>query len=419
MASTQAEKSGSTTPVVEQTEKAEQDPKAAAARRHRTAKALRREILGRVEQMAAESNPSTFDHASIDEIDRIDRTLRAYERARPAPPSHRRFLIGGFALTAVLIATMLFMRVGSTEITLDLRLEELSFVSARKQILTRTTGATGIALGGIDRIVPPPGVRSDGLDEQHEIGEILAVTLSAPDTGELTVDPIEVSSGTRVEIKQMAADGTTSILLVQGAADTAEAKPMKVQVTVPDGVTLDLENSFSGPEVFDLERPRPFAFVAAFDADTYVDVTSKESKPMSFESDLEVSRLSFSRLMEVEGEVARRLSVVQGGKVFLESLGGKAYELRQGEHLNLVLKSATVSRLSVTPETVSLRATGWAHELSVGSPGNGLDAGSTRNLMPRWLEWLTASHEVGLFWGATLYVFGLLLGILRFWGIGK
>jgi len=416
MASPRVERSGSTTPA---SEGVEQDPKVAAARRQRTAKALRREILRRVERMTAGSDPAAFDRAAIEEVDRIDRMLRAYQRARPAPPSHRRFLIGGFALTAVLIAALLFMRVGSTEITLDLRLERLSFDSARKQILTGTTGATRVALGGIDRIVPPPGVSSAGLDEQREPGEILALALSAPDGGVLTVDPIETSRGTRVEIERAATDGTTSILLFQGAADTADPKPIVVQVTAPGGVTLDVADSFSGPETFDLERPRPFAFVVAFDADTYVDVTPLGGKPLSFESEIEVGRLSFSRVLEVEGEVARRLSAVLGGTVFLESLGGKAYELRQGEHLDLVLESATVSSLSVSPETVSLRATGRAHALSVGSPGNAPNSGGSRNLMPRWLEWLTARHEIELFWGATLYVFGLLLGILRFWGFGK
>jgi len=129
--------------------------------------------------------------------------------------------------------------------------------------------------------------------------------------------------------------------------------------------------------------------------------------------------LSFARVMEVEGEVARRLSTVLGGTVFLESLGGKAYPLRQGEHLDLALESAAISSLSVTPEAIVLRATGRARALSVGSPGNAPDSGGNRNLMPRWLEWLTARHEIGLFWGATLYAFGLLLGVLRFWGIGR
>jgi hypothetical protein len=417
MASRQVEKSGSTTRAVERTG---QDPEAATARRARTAKALRREILGRVERLAAGSNPSaSFDSASAEEVDRIDRMLRAYERARPAPPSHRRFLVGGFALTAVLIAALLFMRVESTEITLDLRLDRLSFDSARKQILTRATGATGVALGGIDRIIPPPGVSSDGLDEEREPDEVLAVALTAPNGGVMTVDPIEVHPATRIEIGRAGPDGTTSISFVQAAPDKAEPEPIVVQVTVPNRVALDVADSFAGPERFDLDRPRPFAFVVAFDADAYVDVTPKGGRPLSFESQLEVGRFSFARVMEVEGEVARRLSTVLGGTVFLETLGGKAYELRQGEHLDVVLDSATISRLSVTPEAVNLRATGRAHALSVGSPGNALNSGSTRDLMPRWLEWLTARHEIELFWGATLYVFGLLLGLLRIWRIGR
>jgi hypothetical protein len=422
MASARVEKSGSTTPAaerVEQTERAEPDPKAAAARRSRTAKALRREILRRIEQMAAGSNPPAFDRAAIEEVGRIDRMLRAYERAQPAPPSHRRFLIGGFALTVVLIAALLFMRVGSTEISLDLRVERLSFDSARKQILTGTTGAERVALGGVARVVLPPGVSSDRLADQPQPGEILSVALTAPEGGVLSVDPIEIPRGARVAIGRADPDGTTSIAVYQATAQTGKTTPMEVQVTAPSGVTLDVANSFAGPETFDLTRPRPYVFVSALDTDTFIDVTPNEGKPLVFGDEIEVDRLSFARVMEVEGEVARRLSTVLGGTVFLESLGGKAYPLRRGEHLDLALESAAISSLSVTPEAIVLRATGRARALSVGSPGNAPDSGGNRNLMPRWLEWLTARHEIGLFWGATLYVFGLLLGILRFWGIGK
>ncbi len=100
--------------------------------------------------MAAGSNPPAFDRAAIEEVGRIDRMLRAYERAQPAPPSHRRFFVGGFALTVVLIAALLFMRVGSTEISLDLRVERLAFELGAKagpdrndRCRTRRAGRSG------------------------------------------------------------------------------------------------------------------------------------------------------------------------------------------------------------------------------------------------------------------------------------
>ncbi|MGF1641815.1 MAG: hypothetical protein ACFCUO_12775 [Rhodospirillales bacterium] len=417
MTSEQADESGSTTRA---TEHADADRKTAAARRQRTVMALRGEILRQVEDLAAQPNRSVrLDPAAIERVHGLDRVLRAYERARPAPPSHRRFLIGGFALTAGLMAALLFMRVGSTEITLDLRVESLSFDSARKQLLTGTVGATRVAVGGIDRIVMPPGADGGAVDDPRDDGETLAAALAAPAGGVLSVGPIEVPRGTRVEIGGAEADGTTSIALIQPATDDGAGKPMVVQITVPSGVTLDVANGNAGPQSLDLDRPRPIDFVVAPATEAYLDVTPRAAKPVAFAAELEIGRISFARVVELEDEAARRLSTVLGGTVFLESLGGKAYHLRQGEHLEIVLDTATVSALSVSPDAIGLRASGRARALSVGSPGTAGNAGNSRNLMPRWLEWLTARHEVELFWAATLYAFGLLLGVLRFWGIGR
>ncbi len=184
----------------------------------------------------------------------------------------------------------------------------------------------------------PPGLSSDRLADQPQPGEILSVALTAPEGGVLSVDPMEIPRGARVAIGRADPDGTTSIAVYQATAETGKTTPMEVQVTAPSGVTLDVANSFAGPETFDLTRPRPYVFVSALDTDTFIDVTPNEGKPLVFGDEIEVDRLSFARVMEVEGEVARRLSTVLGGTVFLESLGGKAYPLRRGEHLDLALE---------------------------------------------------------------------------------
>jgi hypothetical protein len=37
--------------------------------------------------------------------------------------------------------------------------------------------------------------------------------------------------------------------------------------------------------------------------------------------------------------------------------------------------------------------------------------------MPTYLEWLRARHGLSLLWGTTLYLFGVIVGALRWWGI--
>jgi hypothetical protein len=41
----------------------------------------------------------------------------------------------------------------------------------------------------------------------------------------------------------------------------------------------------------------------------------------------------------------------------------------------------------------------------------------TINLMPTYLEWLRTQHGLYLLWGSALYLFGLLITIVRWWGI--
>jgi hypothetical protein len=36
-----------------------------------------------------------------------------------------------------------------------------------------------------------------------------------------------------------------------------------------------------------------------------------------------------------------------------------------------------------------------------------------QDLMPTWLEWLKARQGLSLFWGSAIYLFGLVVGILR------
>ena len=37
--------------------------------------------------------------------------------------------------------------------------------------------------------------------------------------------------------------------------------------------------------------------------------------------------------------------------------------------------------------------------------------------MPTYLAWLKARHGLYLLWGTTLYLFGLIASLLRWWGL--
>ena len=68
-----------------------------------------------------------------------------------------------------------------------------------------------------------------------------------------------------------------------------------------------------------------------------------------------------------------------------------------------------IRMLRLTDDHIALQLHARVRGMSTGS------GDTDRSLMPTWLEWLYARHGMSLLWGTTLYVFGLIAGILRWW----
>ena len=79
--------------------------------------------------------------------------------------------------------------------------------------------------------------------------------------------------------------------------------------------------------------------------------------------------------------------------------------------LRLELSEGQVRALSLAGDHISLSFRGAVTSLTTG------EGSDRRSLMPTYLEWLSAQHDLSLFWGAAMYVFGLALAIMRWWRI--
>ncbi|MFZ1413068.1 MAG: hypothetical protein WAS73_00595 [Defluviicoccus sp.] len=352
-----------------------------------------------------------FDPAGVSDVERQHRLLQAYEQCAPPRPARRPslWLIGPiFAITVIVVALLLFMRVNSTEIMLDLQASSVAFTVTEAQNLNETFPVRRISLNGIDKVLLPPGVQPFGDTDEGNAGaaRTAAAALDAAKGQAIVLQPIVLPAGTRVRIGPPGAGETVNLSLFH------LQEPITLSVTVPR--RFDLTTLGAGAPVrLDLDRPRPVQVLTAPGEVFDITVTPAEAGRELFRTELPVSALSFHQIKDVEGTTPQVLSTVTGGALFLEALDGKRIDLRTGEHLGLDLTHGVLATLAVEKGGVALRANGWTRALTVGSRDN------ARNLMPRWLEWLKSRYEVALFWGTASYLFMVLWSAVKWWGLTR
>ena len=111
--------------------------------------------------------------------------------------------------------------------------------------------------------------------------------------------------------------------------------------------------------------------------------------------------------------VVRQVSTVLSGKLWFPSLDGSEYELRAHEALAFEGLRGEIRSIVLRDGGIDLQFQGQVEGMRSGSYTDG------RSLMPTYLEWLRASHGLGLLWGSTLYLFGMGLTALRWWRGGN
>jgi hypothetical protein len=175
---------------------------------------------------------------------------------------------------------------------------------------------------------------------------------------------------------------------------------------------IELAVAGEGTEQLDAASPQPLVFrLGPHEAD--LDLGMAGSAAGLFAVPLLADSLSFVRVDRAGEEtraIVRRTSAILSGSLYLESLNGLERKLRPGELLEVSASHGEITELSVAPDHLTLRYQGRVKGLSVGA------GESRRSLMPTWLEWLKARRGAWLLWGTAVYLFGLVMGLLRWMG---
>lgn len=365
-----------------------------------------REVLKRQAEAAAEELRGGADvpPEQIERLQRLQLLVEAYDATHP--PARRRWPVAVvFVATLLGCSVLLFVRRRETDIQLDLAVLEVAFVLPAEQKLVELTPLTILGASGMGAVeLPRAHDRSDGALQPGD-GAVPPVRLAVAGDGRrqagITLETIILPANTRVRVRS---DGAQALRLsLQRAATELQASvygPIEVAV------------AGQGVQRLDLASPQPVRFrPAPNEAD--LDLTLAGSGKKVFAVPLQADSLSFIQVDRAGDEtrtIVRRTSAILSGSLYFESLSGQERKLRPGDMLELSGARGEITELRVEPDHLALRYQGRVEGLSVGA------GESRRSLMPTWLEWLKARRGAWLLWGTAVYLFGVVMGFVRWLG---
>jgi hypothetical protein len=344
---------------------------------------------------------------SAERMAALERLARLVELRNAAQPVRRSLWVAGALLaTLTIVSLLLFTRVRTTDIETEITATEVSFTLAKDQVVNAALDLAGIGLSGEWHVqLPPFGSTGQDTADNADLPTAIALAPSKIEDrhGSVTLTPLRLPAGTRMTIRR-------SDLWRQYRV-SIEGNAMQIEAVVYGPVTA----MFAGSQARTFEAKSPRAIIAQGGPhEVDLDLTFVALPQSPFAPQLEVRDLSLSRIDEYPGQdttLIRRVSTIVSGKLYLESLDGQERTLRSGETLVFADSRGEMRSVVLTRDALTLKFHGRVSGMRTGT------GEAYRSLMPTWLDWLQARHGLALLWGTTLYVFGLALAVLRWWGI--
>jgi hypothetical protein len=373
------------------------------ARTRSDARALRA-LLNKQSEQVAEGALQTSGQVSADHLDELNRLARLVEMREDATrPGRNRWAVPLVAVvTVAAMSVLLFARVSSTEIELELKVSELSFVVPELRILTNALNVSGLRVSGL-RAIELPGDGADSSGAGHAASISLAPDRVGRRTGTVSVDPISVPGGARVWLRKVDGPRWYGMNIRGATSGLAVSANGPVRLVIPQVVN----------EARDFSFPRRIN-LAADSEQVSLEFAMEEAAEQhrTFQSPVPADSLllyRIDRFQQGDQALVRRVPTIQSGTLYLESLNGEARPLREGEGLNLAWSSGEMRQLRLDDDGVLLRFHGVVSGMTTGS------GDVRRSLMPTWLESLRAQHGLWLLWGTTAYVVGFFVTVLGWW----
>jgi hypothetical protein len=361
-----------------------------------------RALLAKQSDDAAADALETGGQVSAERLEGLGRLARLVELRDATIPARSRWTVPLVALATLAgVSVLLFARVSTTEIELELKVSEVSFVVPTLQVIADAMNLSALGVSGLRAIELPAGDGSQPTGPASNV--LLAADRVGPRAGTVSLDPITLPAGARVSIRR--AEGRHRYWMGLRGATSELGASLRGPVRVVVSPVLDEVKDFSFPRRVAL---RPDSGQVMLELAT-VDTTDA---PLAFRSPLAAESLLLFRLDQFRQSgqtLAPQVPTIQSGTLYFESINGQARPLRAGEGLHLAWSAGEIRELELADEGIRVRFHGMVRGMSTGT------GEVRRSLMPTLLEWLRARHGLSLLWATTAYLVGLFVAVLGWW----
>jgi hypothetical protein len=342
------------------------------------------------------------------ELERLSGLIEKYQLSQPPAPAVRWPIIASLLITLLIVSILLFARVSSTEIELDLSLSEVSFRLPEQQLLANEMNVLSLGVSGINEIQIPRSQTENAKQLNSTEGNGMALQLEPAivdkQEGSVTLAAIILPAKSQIAIR----------------GEVFEQYRLSIK-----GVASELSASVNGPvqigystipkKQVNFSSPRSILFKSNnkqidIDLIPVPAIKGKFSKQLLVDS---LSLFSIEEQIDIEKTIVKRLSSILSGALYFEELGGKKHLLRSGQELRFDYSTGEIRTITLKDGNIDLAFHGNVQGMTTGSNNNQI------SLMPTYLEWLSARHGLSLLWGTTLYFFGLITSILNWWRARK
>jgi hypothetical protein len=338
-------------------------------------------------------------------LERLERLLKITTSATPATPVVRWPLIGLLGLTLFVVTVLLFARVRTTEIELDLLLSEVSFRIPQQQVLYNEIALSSLAASGLDEIQLPRSQAREARRLQKGQGEGGAIRLTAQsdsqNVGVITLGTLIVPAETKMSLRPTGIPQQYQISFKSAGLNFPVSVTGPIEIGLPSAPAEVL--TFSSPKSVTLKSGRD---------PVDLNLTLLKEAKNTFSRQVVIDSLALFGLdqyLNLHQTILRRVSTIASGTLYFQSLGGKEHRLRAGEAISFKASKGEIRTLELKGDQISFSFHGRVSGMTTGGEENRV------SLMPTYLEWLKARHGLSLLWGTTLYFFGLILSIIRWW----
>jgi hypothetical protein len=333
----------------------------------------------------------------VEDVELLARLLAVRDAALREPPRRWPLPVALFA-SLVLVSLLMVMRVPETSVVLRAAVDGVCFTSAGEQPVLQPLNVAALGVAGLHDVVLPR-TRTVFSERTLEASSVHLAVDNGNAGGSVTLAVPAVAAGRRVCVRYPT---TSSALRLSLAGPSSE-----IRADARGTVRLAAAGSV---ETLDLPSPQP-VLLRPGQADVDLDIEVRTPNAAVFSAPIAVDGVALVRTENTfnsssDRTTVRTVSAVRSGTIEFPSLDGVRRSLRSGDALSFGSAKGELIGLGPKDDHLEMEFVGRVRGLVTGTDG-------ARSLMPTWFEWIQARHGLSLLWGSVVYVFGMVLLILR------